>query len=195
MIEDHRVLKAGAKTIARKQNFRLSANTSPEQRRAVRALSKLTGADFDCAYITLMVAGHYVDVQDFQQQGSKGSKGDVRALATAALPILIEHRELAKSILQQGICQASVHAVGTPTPSATTPTSTPIASVTPVVVSPPTVPTVTATSVAATATPTRTATATATSTRTVVPTVTPTRTPTLTPTSTPTVTPTVTPTP
>jgi len=76
------------------------AGTEREQREAVNRLSKLNGAEFDRAYMQLMVDEHNKAILLFENY-SKGSAGnaDLREMASKTLTKLREHRKEAQNIL------------------------------------------------------------------------------------------------
>jgi putative membrane protein len=61
-------------------------------------LSKLSGAQFDRAYMTDMVNDHREDVKEFEQHAKTGTDPDIKAFAAKTLPVLQEHLRMAESI-------------------------------------------------------------------------------------------------
>jgi putative membrane protein len=59
-------------------------------------LSKLSGADFDKAYMTDMLKDHEKDVAMFEKEANSGKDADVKAWATSTLPTLRDHLQLAR---------------------------------------------------------------------------------------------------
>ena len=84
-----------------------------DQQKTMDKLSKLSGADFDKAYMSDMVKDHEKDVAMFEKEASKGKDTDVKAWAAAKLPTLKEHLQMARDTA------AKVNAKGT-TPSSAT---------------------------------------------------------------------------
>jgi putative membrane protein len=54
-------------------------------------LAKLSGADFDRAYVGEMVKDHRQDVKDFRREADKAKDPDVKAFAAKTLPTLEDH--------------------------------------------------------------------------------------------------------
>lgn len=61
-------------------------------------LSKLSGADFDRAYMDMMVKDHVKDVKDFEEASTKSKNIEVKDWATKTLPTLREHLQMARDI-------------------------------------------------------------------------------------------------
>jgi len=59
---------------------------------------KLSGADFDKAYMRDMVQDHKKDVEAFRVESKSGRDPDVRNFATTTLPTLRDHMKNAESI-------------------------------------------------------------------------------------------------
>src|SRR5881409_2554006 len=61
--------------------------------------AKLSGADFDRAYMKDMVKEHDRDVKAFRKEADAGKDPDVRSWAAKTLPTLQEHQQQAKQVL------------------------------------------------------------------------------------------------
>ena len=64
-------------------------------------LAKLSGAEFDRAYMDEMVKDHRKDVKDFQREADKAKDPDVKSFASKTLPTLQEHLKQAESVHAQ----------------------------------------------------------------------------------------------
>ncbi len=64
----------------------------------VDELKTKKGADFDKAYISMMVQDHEEDIRKFEQASQNAKDADTKAFASKTLPILRQHLEMAKSI-------------------------------------------------------------------------------------------------
>jgi putative membrane protein len=62
-------------------------------------LAKLSGPDFDRAYMKDMVKDHDKDVKAFERQAKSGKDPDVKSWASKTLPTLQEHQQQAKQVL------------------------------------------------------------------------------------------------
>ena len=60
-------------------------------------MEKLSGAEFDRAYMDEMVADHKKDVAEFRKQSMSGKDSDLKAFAGKTLPTLEDHLKMAQS--------------------------------------------------------------------------------------------------
>jgi putative membrane protein len=60
-------------------------------------MQKLSGAQFDRAYMDDMVADHKQDVAEFKKEASSGKDNEVKSFATKTLPTLEDHLKMAES--------------------------------------------------------------------------------------------------
>ena len=98
MVADHTKANDDLKEVAAKKSVALPTEISDEQKSTLDKLSKLSGADFDKAYVKAMVEDHEKDVKEFQTQSQTGTDADVKAFATNTLPTLKAHLEMIKGI-------------------------------------------------------------------------------------------------
>jgi putative membrane protein len=98
MVADHTKANNELKEVAAKKSVALPTEVSDEQKSMLDKLSKLSGADFDKAYVKAMVEDHEKDVKEFQTQAQTGTDADVKAFATNTLPTLKAHLEMIKGI-------------------------------------------------------------------------------------------------
>jgi putative membrane protein len=64
-------------------------------------LAKLSGAEFDRAYLTEMNRDHREDIAEFEREAQKGGDPDVKSWAAKTLPTLREHLELVQKLRAQ----------------------------------------------------------------------------------------------
>jgi len=105
MVQDHGKANDELKTLAQQKNITLPTDLDAKHKSTRDRLSKLSGAQFDRAYMQDMLADHRKDVSDFRKESQSGKDPDVKAWAAKTLPTLEEHLKLAES--------ASHSAVGT----------------------------------------------------------------------------------
>jgi putative membrane protein len=60
-------------------------------------MQKLSGAQFDRAYMDDMVADHKQDVAEFKKEASSGKDSEVKSFAAKTLPTLEDHLKMAES--------------------------------------------------------------------------------------------------
>jgi putative membrane protein len=98
MVDDHGKANDELKALASKKNVTLPTELSAKQKADVARLSKLSGAAFDRAYMTAMVADHNKDVAAFQHAANTAKDPELKAWAAKTLPTLQEHQKMAKEI-------------------------------------------------------------------------------------------------
>ena len=60
-------------------------------------MQKLSGAEFDRAYMDHMVKDHKKDIAEFRKQASSGKDPEIKAFAAKSLPTLQEHLKMAEA--------------------------------------------------------------------------------------------------
>ena len=96
MVADHSKANDELKKLATTKGITLPAMSADDMKATKDRLSKLSGADFDREYMSMMAAGHDKAVAAFQEESADGSDPDLKAFATKTLPTLLEHQTLAK---------------------------------------------------------------------------------------------------
>jgi putative membrane protein len=84
--------------MAAQKHATLPAELSAPEKRETDRLLKLSGAEFDRAYMRYMVREHKADVKEFQHEATKASDPDVQSWAGKTLPTLQEHLRMAEDI-------------------------------------------------------------------------------------------------
>jgi putative membrane protein len=97
MVTDHSKANEELRQLAQEKGVTLPAGPSHMDNHEMTKLSKLTGADFDRAYMDNMLKDHQKDVKEFQKQASKAKDPDVKGFAAKTLPTLQEHLQLAQT--------------------------------------------------------------------------------------------------
>jgi putative membrane protein len=98
MVADHSKANVELKQLASNKNVTLPAEPNAQQKADKDRLSKLSGAEFDREYMTMMTAGHDKAVAAFEDESRNGKEPDVKAWSSKTLPTLREHQTLAKQI-------------------------------------------------------------------------------------------------
>jgi len=86
------------KQIAGEKGIVVSQQLSAKDKMTKDRLSKLSGEQFDKAYMADMVKDHTQDVADFQKEANSGADSDVKNFAAKTLPTLQDHLREAKQI-------------------------------------------------------------------------------------------------
>lgn len=98
MVEDHSNANTELKAVAAKKNLTLPTDVNSEQKEMYDKLAKMSGADFDKAYVKGMVEDHEKDVADFKKQADSGNDSDAKAFAAKVLPVITGHLEMIKGM-------------------------------------------------------------------------------------------------
>jgi putative membrane protein len=98
MVDDHTKAGDELKTIATEKNITWPTETDRDHKALETKLSKLSGADFDRAYMQAMVDGHKKVAADVRKESTSGKDPDVKAWATKALPTIEMHLKQAEAL-------------------------------------------------------------------------------------------------
>lgn len=118
MVQDHTLVNNQLKQLATQKGVTLPTTIGTKNQQVKQRLSKLSGAKFDRQYLNHMLQDHEKDVSAFQTEAEQGQDPDVKAFAGQTLPILQEHLQQVRSLVNPG------NSTSTPTPTIT-PTTTP----------------------------------------------------------------------
>jgi putative membrane protein len=99
MVADHSRANDELKSIASSKNVTVpTTSITPEQQKEMDELSKKSGADFDKAYIKMMLDDHKKDVDEFKEAANKLTDADIKGFASKTLPVLQKHLDSVKAI-------------------------------------------------------------------------------------------------
>jgi len=99
MVDDHSKANDELKALAQSKNIDLSKAQEKAMKKAdaeKEKLEKKSGADFDKAYMKMMVADHEKDVKEFEEASKHAEDVDIKAFAAKTLPTLQHHLDMAK---------------------------------------------------------------------------------------------------
>jgi len=96
MVDDHSQAAEQLKQIAQAKAMTLPDSLDAKQRKEVERLQKLSGPQFDQAYMKLMLEDHQQDIRVFRKEVQQGSDSDIKSFASATLPKLHDHLALAQ---------------------------------------------------------------------------------------------------
>jgi putative membrane protein len=97
MVDDHSKANDELKQVASGKGITLPSEPDAEHKSKMAKLQKLSGAEFDRAYMDEMVADHKKDVAEFQKQAKSGQDADLKGFASKTLPTLQDHLKMAQS--------------------------------------------------------------------------------------------------
>ena len=101
MIDDHSKANEHLKQVAKQESISVPEELDSKHRSRVDKLSKLSGADFDKAYMKDQLKDHQQDVREYQMEAQNGTDPNVKGFAVKTLPTLQAHLNMAKDISKE----------------------------------------------------------------------------------------------
>lgn len=98
MMTDHGKANDQLKEIAAQKGIELPTEPSAKHKATKERLSKLSGDEFDKAYMSDMLSDHKKDVAAFRKESTEGKDAVLKEFATKTLPTLEDHLKEAESI-------------------------------------------------------------------------------------------------
>jgi predicted outer membrane protein len=96
MTADHNQMRSEWAALASRNGLRLQTAMTPRHQEQLTRLDRLSGAEFDRAYMSTMVQNHQETVNLFRTRGRATQSEDVRQLVSRSLPSVEEHLRLAQ---------------------------------------------------------------------------------------------------
>lgn len=95
MVDDHTKANDELKQVASNDKMPIPDSLDSKHQSQIDKLSKLSGPDFDKAYLKAEIKDHRQDVDEFQDEAQGGSDPNVKQFASKTLPVLqaLEHRQ------------------------------------------------------------------------------------------------------
>jgi putative membrane protein len=93
MVKDHGAANEELKSIAQAKNITLPASMNEDATKMYNDLAAKKGADFDKAYINMMVDDHDKAINKFEEEANDGKSPELKAFAAKILPALKGHKE------------------------------------------------------------------------------------------------------
>lgn len=97
MVQDHSKANDELKQVASSKGVDLPSALDRKHQSEVDRMSKLSGAQFERAYMSHMVGDHKKDVSEFKKAAKSAKDADVKSFASKTLPTLEEHLRLAQT--------------------------------------------------------------------------------------------------
>jgi putative membrane protein len=91
MVDDHSKANEQLKQMASQKHVDLPQQPSSQHAATKAKLEKLSGQDFDKAYVAEMVKDHKQDVAEFQRESKSAHDDDLKSFASQTLPTLQDH--------------------------------------------------------------------------------------------------------
>ncbi len=98
MVDDHSKANDQLKQVASQKGITVPSTLPASKQKEVDHLSKLSGAAFDKAYVSMMVKDHKKDVAEFKKESTKAKDSDVKSFASTTLPTLQDHLKMIEDI-------------------------------------------------------------------------------------------------
>lgn len=107
MVADHTKANDDLKQIASRENVNIPDQLKGKYESTIKKLSKLSGPDFDKAYVKDQLKDHKEAVNDFQSESQNGTVPAVKQFASQTLPTLEQHLDLVKNLSKSEKTMAS----------------------------------------------------------------------------------------
>lgn len=91
MVTDHSKANDELKALAKSKNIALPLVVGSDEQKHYDDLNKKTGADFDKAYVSMMVDDHKTDIKHFEDAEKNLKDPDLKAFVIKTLPTLKMH--------------------------------------------------------------------------------------------------------
>jgi putative membrane protein len=101
MVTDHTKAGDELKTIAKTKNMTLPTMLDPMHQATRDKLAKLSGTEFDRAYMEAMVTGHQTVENNMRTEADRGADPQFKAFAAKALPTVQSHLKMALEIQKE----------------------------------------------------------------------------------------------
>ena len=98
MITDHGKANDELMGIAKTKNITLPATVDADHQKKMDDLTKMTGKDFDKAYVDAMVDGHKKTLSLMQDEAKDGKDADLKAFAAKTAPVVQTHLDAINKI-------------------------------------------------------------------------------------------------
>jgi putative membrane protein len=99
MVKDHSKANEELKTIAATQNITLPTTLGEDEQKHVNDMAKLSGAEFDKKYVSMMVDDHKEDIDLFKKAAEDDKTNPaVKDFASKTLPTLQKHMDSINAI-------------------------------------------------------------------------------------------------
>lgn len=98
MVEDHKKVRREAEELASRHKVPLPTKLNPEDKKRIDEMSRLSGYEFDRAYMNFTLANHEKTLEEFQHHVETMRYPDLREWFTSTLPALRAHRDQARLV-------------------------------------------------------------------------------------------------
>jgi putative membrane protein len=102
MVDDHTKANEELKQVATKEGLEVPDAPDKKNQSRIDKLAKLSGPDFDKAYIKDQLKDHKQDIKKFEGESKNGTVPGVKDFATKTLPTLEQHLQMVKGLEKSG---------------------------------------------------------------------------------------------
>lgn len=99
MVTDHGKAYDELAQLAQQKGVTLPSDLDAKHKKAMDRLSKLSGADFDRAFMREMERDHDADVKAFQREAKNAHDADLKAWAGKTLSVIQDHQQQAHQLM------------------------------------------------------------------------------------------------
>jgi putative membrane protein len=100
LVKDHTKANNELKGIASAKSITVPSEMMAEHKSHVDAMSKMSGTDFEKAYMSMMVNDHQKDISDYRNASENLTGAEIKNFASKTLPVLQKHLDSAQAINQ-----------------------------------------------------------------------------------------------
>ena len=97
-IDHHTQINDELTQLAGKKGVMLPKKMSKKEQEALDKVAKLSGPDFDKAYLEMEIKDHSKDLSAFQKEAKDGRDPEVKAWAAKIIPAIEEHLKMARDL-------------------------------------------------------------------------------------------------
>ena len=98
MVTDHSKANDELMAIAKSKNIMLPTTVDAGHQKKMEDLSKMSGKDFDKAYVDAMIDGHKKTLDLMQDEAKNGKDADLKAFAAKTAPVVQTHLDAINKI-------------------------------------------------------------------------------------------------
>jgi putative membrane protein len=100
MVQDHSKANMQLAAIAKRQGIPVATKLDPAHAAMLKEMSGKSGADFDAAYTSDMLADHKKAIALFENEATD-TDPDLASFAKSTLPVLREHQQMAQQLTKK----------------------------------------------------------------------------------------------
>ncbi len=101
MVDDHTRMQNQLSAVVNNTGVSFTPAMDSRHQQQVSRIERLSGSEFDRAYMQAMIQGHQDDISQFQTQSQSARSTQIRNLASSSLPVLQQHLSLAVQVGNQ----------------------------------------------------------------------------------------------